>query len=343
MRYQKMGTSELEVSEACLGTMTFGEQNTEAEGHQQLDMALEHGVNFIDTAEMYPVPASSRTQGDSESIIGSWLTKQSRDKVILASKVSGHCKMSWIRNGTRLDLLNIRTALEDSLRRLKTDYIDLYQIHWPDRYVPKFGSYHFDERQYYEHVPIMETMKVMDGLIKAGKIRHYGLSNETAWGVCQYMELGVRYNLINPVSIQNAYNLLNRVFDSQLAEVSYQERIPLLAYSPLAFGHLTGKYLGGALPAGSRMASFPNYGQRYLGRPNSEQAVKAYQELAGEQGLVALALRFVASRPFCTSTIIGATSLAQLSENLQAFEQPISAEALAGIEEIHDNYPNPCP
>ncbi len=343
--YKRLGTSQLEVSQVCLGTMTFGQQNTEREGHQQLDYALERGVNFIDTAEMYPVPACAETQSATESIIGGWLAGASsrRDKIVLASKVSGNSAMTWIRDGARLDRANIQRAAEDSLRRLHTDRIDLYQIHWPDRYVPKFGGLHFEQSQYYENASIAETVAAMAELIQCGKIRAYGLSNETPWGVCQYLREAERQGAPRPVSIQNAFSMLNRTFESHLAEVSFHEQIPLLAYSPLAFGFLTGKYRHGALPADSRVALFPLYPQRYASKVNREEATEAYAELAGPGGLTALALRFVASRPFCASTIIGATTMAQLAENIDAFQQPLSADEANAIDAIHWRFPNPCP
>lgn len=345
MLYKRLGTSQLEVSQVCLGTMTYGQQNSEWQGHQQLDYALDRGVNFIDTAEMYPVPAMAETQSATESIIGSWLAGQSsrRTKIVLASKVSGHSAMTWIRDGARLDRANIQSAIEGSLRRLRTDSIDLYQIHWPDRYVPKFGGLHFNEREYYENASIAETVAAMAELIQSGKIRAYGLSNETPWGVCQYLREAERQGAPRPVSIQNAFSLLNRTFESHLAEVSYHEQIPLLAYSPLAFGFLTGKYRHGSLPLDSRVALFPHYPQRYLAKVNREEATEAYAELAGPNGLTSLALRFVASRPFCASTIIGATTLEQLAENIDAFDQPLSADEAAAIDAIHWRFPNPCP
>ncbi len=325
--------------------MTFGQQNSEREGHQQLDYALERGVNFIDTAEMYPVPARAATQSATETIVGRWLAGQSarRDRIVLATKVAGNSAMTWIRGGGRLDRANIQRAVEDSLRRLQTDTIDLYQVHWPDRYVPKFGGLHFEESQYYANASIGETVAAMAELIQSGKIRTYGLSNETPWGTCQYLHEADRQGAPRPVSIQNAFSLLNRTYESQMAEVSFHERIPLLAYSPLAFGFLTGKYRHGVVPPDSRIALFPEYPQRYLHKVNREAATEAYAELAGSGGLTALALRFVASRPFCASTIIGATRMDQLAENIDAFSRPLTADEASAIDAIHWRYPNPCP
>lgn len=343
MRYGKLGDSDLEVSDVCLGTMTFGEQNGEGEGHEQLDMAFDRGVNFIDTAEMYPVPARAETQGSTERIVGSWLKQRRREDVILATKVIGKSQMTWIREGGRLNREHIRAAIETSLTRLQTDYVDLYQIHWPDRYVPKFGGYGFETDAYYEGTPILETMQALDELRREGKIRYYGLSNETPWGVGEFVRLAKEHGLSKPVSIQNAYSLLNRTFDPQLAETSFHENIPLLAYSPLAFGFLTGKYRHGAMPEGSRVASFKGYPQRYLDKPNKDEAIEAYAALAGGDGLTAMALRFVRERPFCQSVIIGATNLEQLDMNLRAFEGVLSTEQRKGIEDVHRRYPNPCP
>lgn len=343
MRYQQLADSDLKVSEVCLGTMTFGQQNSEAEGHRQLDLALEMGVNFIDTAEMYPVPASAETQGSTETYVGSWLARGNRDKVVLATKVAANSNMTWIRGGGRLDRANIREAIEGSLRRLQTDYVDLYQVHWPDRYVPKFGGFHFKQEQYYDGAPILETMQVMTDLIAEGKIRHYGLSNETPFGTCEYLRLAEKHGLAKPISIQNAYNLLNRVYDTQMAEVSYHSGIPLLPYSPLAFGFLTGKYRNNARPEGSRVATFPKYAQRYQNKVNAAEAIEAYAALAGEAGLTQLALRFCAARPFVASTIIGATNLAQLRDNINAFETPLSEDVMKEIDAIHRRFPNPCP
>lgn len=343
MKVSRLGTSDFFVSEVCLGTMTFGEQNSETQGHSQLDLAFEHGVNFIDTAEMYPVPADAQTQGRTEEIVGTWLKKRDRDSVILATKVAGNSSMHWIRNGSRLDRTHIRQAVHSSLKRLQTDYIDLYQVHWPDRFVPKFGGVYFDESSYYEHAPLQETLTAMNELIAEGKIRAFGVSNETPYGLCQYFRLAEKMGLTPPVSIQNAYSLLNRTYEVHGAEVSYHENIPLLAYSPLAFGFLTGKYRNGVKPEGSRVARFPTYASRYKNKPNAEEAIEAYAMLAAEIGLTRLALQFVKSRPFCASVIIGATNNQQLEENLTAMQGTLPAHVLEAIDAIDRRFPSPCP
>lgn len=334
--------ADLNVSRVCLGTMTWGEQNSEAEAHQQLAYAVSRGVNFIDAAEMYPVPAKSETQGRTETFLGTWLKQQQRGKLVIASKVIGRSGLKWIRGGGCLDETNIRQAIEGSLQRLQTDYLDLYQIHWPDRYTPRFGGYAYDAKSYQQGTPILETMRVMDCLIKEGKVRHYGLSNETPYGVSQFMHLAETHGLAKPISIQNAYSLLNRTFDLHLAETSHHHDIPLLAYSPLAFGLLTGKYLGGRQPQTARLTVFPQFGQRYQGKPNVAEAVQAYAELAGDD-LTGLALRFVDSRPFVASTIIGATDLDQLKTDIDAFETLLDQTTEKHLEAIHLRFPSPCP
>lgn len=343
MDFVRLGDSDLNVSKVCLGTMTFGQQNTEAEGHAQLNLALNHGVNFIDTAEMYPVPASADTQGRTEEIVGTWLKTQKREDLVLATKVAGNSSMHWIRGGGKLDSKNIRQALETSLKRLQTDYVDLYQVHWPDRFVPKFGGVYFEDKHYYEHAPLLETLEVMNQLIQEGKIRAFGVSNETPYGLCKYTQLAQQHGYQKPVSIQNAYHLLNRTFEVHLAEVSYHENIPLLAYSPLAFGFLTGKYRNQALPEGSRCEQFPTYAGRYRDKPNAAEAIEAYSQLATSLGLTAMALQFIKSRSFCASIIVGATSTTQLTENLKALEGDLSNEVLKGIDEIDRRFPSPCP
>ena len=260
MEYRRLGNSDLEVSAVCLGTMTFGQQNTEAEAHAQLDYAFQHGVNFIDTAEMYPVPPRADTVTRTESIVGTWLKHQARDKVILATKVAGPRRnMQWIRSGPKaLDRANIRAAVEGSLQRLQTDYIDLYQLHWPERNVPMFGQYQFDPQQEFDNgvqkswVPILEQLEVLGELVQEGKIRAIGVSNEQPWGVMEFLRLSREHALPRIAAIQNCYNLINRGFEFGLAEISYRENVSLLAYSPLAFGHLSGKYLDGAKPAAGK-------------------------------------------------------------------------------------------
>lgn len=345
MEYRNLGLSDLKVSAICLGTMTFGDQNTEAQGHQQLDYALAQGINFIDTAEMYPVPPKADTFTRTESIIGTWLKHQPRDKVILASKVSGgNRKLDWIRGGpTAVDRDNIRSAIEGSLQRLQTDYLDLYQIHWPERNVPIFGQYQFDPSKEKQWVSIQTQLEVLAELVKEGKIRYVGVSNEQPWGVMEFLRLAREYDLPRIASIQNSYSLLNRGFEFGMTELIYREQVSLTAYSPMAFGHLSGKYIADPQAQG-RVNLFPGYAQRYT-KPNVQPATAAYAALAQQHGMspAQLALSFVYHRWFVTSTIIGATNMAQLEENIQAWQKPLSAEILQEIEAIHLRYMNPAP
>ncbi|MCX8097769.1 MAG: aldo/keto reductase [Casimicrobiaceae bacterium] len=334
----------LNVSVLGLGTMTWGEQNTEAEAHAQLDWAVGHGINFVDTAEMYPVPPRPETGMRTETILGHWLARPgNRSKIVLASKVAGPGRYGWIRGGeTRLTRRNIIAACEASLKRLRTDYIDLYQLHWPDRNVPAFGSWQFDPSKEREHVPIAEQIEALETLRRAGKIRAYGLSNETAWGLTMFCREAERLGAAKPASIQNAYSLLNRVFEGDLAEASYREQVPLLAYSPLAMGVLTGKYARGALPPGSRFARFPDFGGRYR-RPLALLAGEEYASLARRHGLapLAMALAFVVRRPFVASVLIGATSIAQLEEQFTGYRAQLDEGLLAEIEQISARYLHP--
>jgi len=340
-----LGRSDLLVPDVCLGTMTFGEQTSEADAHAQLDYALAAGVNFIDTAEMYAVPARPETSGASEEIVGRWLARQARDKVIVATKVAGPARsMSWIRNGPlALDRANIRAAIEGSLRRLQTDYIDLYQLHWPERNQPMFGQWQFDPAGERGATPIREQIEALAELVREGKIRQIGVSNEHPWGIMQFTRLADELGLPHIVATQNAYHLMNRVFETGLTEVCHREQVGLLAYSPLAFGHLSGKYLDNPAASG-RLTQWPAFGQRYT-KPNVIPAVTAYVELARRHGLTPtqLALGFVRSRWFVASTIIGASSLEQLKETLPATQTPISAEQLGEIDAIHLRYTNPAP
>jgi len=344
MQYRRLGASELSVSEICLGTMTWGEQNTEREAHEQLDYAIASGVNFIDAAEMYPVPPRGETQGRTETFLGSWLRKQSRSKLVVATKITAPGRgFGWVRGGpSAIDRTSVREALEGSLRRLQTDYVDLYQIHWPDRYVPSFGKSFYDPGQERPNVPIQEQLEALAEQVHAGKIRYVGLSNETPWGVMEFVRLAREHSLPKVVSIQNAYNLLNRTFETGLSEVHRHLDVPLLAYSPLAFGHLTGKYLDGALPEGARLSRFPPFGQRYA-RINVPEATAAYASLARKAGLspATMALAFVRSRWFAASTIVGATSMAQLRENIASADVSLDEAVLSGIDEIHLRYPHP--
>jgi aryl-alcohol dehydrogenase-like predicted oxidoreductase len=343
MKYNKLGTSDLRVSEIAMGTMTFGEQNTLSEACEQLDYAFAQGINFIDMAEMYPVPGKPETQGRTEEYVGEWLRKQPREKLILATKVAGPSRgFGWIRNGPKsLDRANILSAIETSLKRLKTDYVDLYQIHWPARNVPMFGGSIYDPGKEFDATPIEEQLTVLSALVKSGKIRYIGLSNETPWGVAEFLKVAERLNLQRIVSIQNSYSLINRTFEVGLHEMCHREQVSLLAYSPLGFGHLSGKYLKNPQTPG-RISLYPQFGQRYL-KPNVAAAVAAYVKLAEQHGLlpVQMALAFVRSRAFVTSMIIGATTMAQLKENLNCVE--LDAEILKSIEEIHLRNTNPAP
>lgn len=344
MKYNTLGQSELQVSEICLGTMTWGEQNSEAEAHEQLDFAISRGVNFIDAAEMYPVPPRAETQGRTEAILGSWLKRQPRHKLIVATKITSPGRgFAWVRGGPRaIDRASVREAVDLSLERLQTDYIDLYQIHWPDRYVPSFGTWAYDPAQERPTLPIEAQLEALADVVRAGKVRYIGVSNETPWGVCEFVSVARARGLPRIASIQNAYNLLNRTFEMGLSEVHRRLDVPLLAYSALGFGHLTGKYLGGAQPAGARLTRFPAFGQRYA-KLNVPEASAAYAALARQAGLTpaGLALAFVRSRWFNASTIIGATSLEQLRENLDSIALTLDGDTLAAIEEVHNRYPNP--
>lgn len=340
-----LGHSDLVVPEVCLGTMTFGEQTAEPDAHAQLDFALAAGINFIDTAEMYAVPPRAETCGASESIVGRWLARQQRDRILVATKVAGPARsLNWIRNGpSAMDRANIRAAIEGSLRRLQTDYIDLYQLHWPERNQPMFGQWQYDPANERECTSIREQLEALAELVKEGKIRYVGVSNEHPWGIMQFSRLADEMGLPRIVSTQNAYHLLNRTFESGLTEVCHRERVGLLAYSPLAFGHLTGKYLADPAARG-RLTQWPSFGQRYT-KPNVAPALAAYVELARQHDLTPtqLALGFVRSRWFVASTIIGASTLNQLKETLPATQTSISPELLAEIDALHLRYTNPTP
>jgi aryl-alcohol dehydrogenase (NADP+) len=344
MKYNILGASELKVSEICLGTMTYGEQNSEAQAHQQLDYALSRGVNFLDAAEMYPVPPRGQTQGRTESYVGSWLKNQARDKVIVATKITAPGRgFEWVRGGPKaIDKASVEEAVNGSLQRLQTDYIDLYQIHWPDRYVPNFGQAFYDPAEERMATSIEDQLEALDSVVKAGKVRYIGLSNESPWGVMQFLSIARERNLPMAASIQNAYSLLNRTYEPALSEMTRREGIPLIPYSALAFGHLTGKYLDGAKPAGARLTLFPPFGQRYA-RENTAPATQAYAELAGRHGLspATMALAFVRSRWFVASTIIGATTLDQLKENIDVVDVELAEPVLEEIDAIHLRYPNP--
>lgn len=348
MEFRQLGRTDLEVSAICLGSMTWGEQNTEAQGHAQLDLALERGVNFVDAAEMYPIPPRAETQGRTEEIIGTWLeARKCRDKVIVATKVAGRStRLKWLRQGgttPRLNASQIKEAVEGSLRRLRTDYIDLYQTHWPDRPMRLFGGLGYDHQEGAAEA-IESTLEALAGLVRDGKIRHVGVSNETPWGVMRHLEAADHGGQPRIASIQNAYSLINRVYELGLSEIAHREQVGLLAYSPLGQGFLSGKYEGGARPKGSRMALFPNFPSRYQ-TPSATKAIASYVELAREYGIdpAQMALQFVTTRPFVTSNIIGATTLEQLETDLASTELNLSADLLEEMEKIHLESPNPCP
>ncbi|MCF6196720.1 MAG: aldo/keto reductase [Emcibacter sp.] len=349
MKYNRLGRTDIRVSNICLGTMTWGEQNSEQDAHEQMDFAVEQGVNFIDTAELYPVPRTRETSGLTEEYIGNWIAKRGmRDKIILGTKVVGRSGDDWFRpdaNITRLNREHITHAVEQSLKRLKTDYIDLYQLHWPDRPINLFS----DSRGYVHHaeedvIPFSETLAVLQDLVREGKIRHFGLSNETPWGVMKCLHHAEQDGLPRVQSVQNAYSLLNRLYEHGLSEVSLREEVSLLAYSPIGGGFLSGKYLDGALPEGSRQQLFPDFADRYK-KPGVDPAVRKYQALAERHGLslIQLAHKFVDSRPFVASSIIGATTMDQLRENMAAFETKWNDELERAVNEIHLENPDPAP
>jgi aryl-alcohol dehydrogenase (NADP+) len=343
MQYRTLPGTDMNVSKVCLGTMTWGQQNSEAEAHEQLDYAVAQGINFIDTAEMYPVPPNAQTQGRTEKYLGTWLARQRRDRLYIATKVAGPGRRDWIRGG-RTDLTKdvIAEAVETSLARLQTDYIDLYQIHWPQRNVPMFGATEFDPSKEKGGPLIHEQVQGMAAMIQAGKIRHYGLSNETAWGVCEFRRAAKELSVPGPVTLQNSYSLISRNVDNDLAEALFRENMTLLAYSPLAAGILSGKYLGGAKPHGARFTLFDSLGIRFR-KPMVTEAVEAYAALAKRRGLtlVQLALGYVASRWYLGASIIGATSMAQLKEDIAAAQFTLDAEMLEEIRQVQVRYPNP--
>ena len=349
MKYRKLGNTNINVSVICLGTMTFGEQNTEAEGFEQMDYALDRGVNFFDTAELYAVMPRKETYGKTEEIVGNWLkSRKKRDKIILASKIASKSEddLQWIRNGSTslgFDRKNMDEAINNSLKRLKTDYIDLYQLHWPERKVPKFGVLDFKYDPKDQWTSIEEVLENLDRLIKAGKIRYVGLSNETPWGVMKFLQLAKEKNLPRMVSIQNVYSLVNRVFDIANSEVSIRENCGLLAYSPLAGGRLSGKYIGNKKPKNARYTIWPRRFSRHHTQ-RGEIAIEAYFNLAKKYGYSPslFANAFVNNRPFVTSNIIGATTMKQLEENIDSIDITLSEEILDKIEDIHLSDPNPC-
>ncbi|MEN6541580.1 NADP(H)-dependent aldo-keto reductase [Parvibaculum sp.] len=347
MEYRELGRTGVKVSSICLGTMTWGQQNTEAEGHEQMDYALDQGINFFDTAEMYSVPPKAETQGSTEKIVGSWFkARGKRDKVILATKIAGRGPMNWLRDdksGTEQSRKQIFEAVDKSLKRLQTDYIDLYQLHWPDRPISLFGSGGLTYKHTEEIIQIDEILDALKDVVKSGKVRHIGLSNETPWGTMKFLHHADTKSLPRVQSIQNAYSLVNRVFELGGAEIAHREGVGLLAYSPLAQGYLTGKYQNGALPVGSRKQLF-NRLQRYES-PQTARAVDAYLAVAKKHGLdpSQLANQFVTTRPFVTSNIIGATTMEQLKLAVTSREIPWTDELEADVNAAHANQPNPAP
>lgn len=346
MKYRKLGHTDIDVSLICLGTMTYGEQNTEAEGHEQIDYAISQGINFLDTAELYPVPPMKETYSKTETIIGSWIKKnpQKRSDIILATKIVGAGSWTeYIRKDNSFNEKIIMTAIESSLSRLQTDYIDLYQLHWPERKTNFFGQLGFKYPQEEDCTSLEETLKALSKSVTEGKIRYIGLSNETPWGTMKFLALAEKMGLEKIVSVQNPYNLLNRVYEVGLAEISYRESVSLLAYSPLAFGVLTGKYLNQQHPKGSRLERFKRF-DRYTSKVAMEITQK-YWNIAQEHNLTLteLALAFVSQQEFVTSNIIGATKISQLKENINSVNITLDKETLKAIKLIHESNSNPCP
>jgi len=344
MNYRKLGNTELDVSTISLGTMTWGEQNTQDEGFEQMDYSLDHGINFFDTAELYAVPPKEETYGDTEKIIGNWFQKnKKRDKIILATKVAGPAR-NYLRGGQNSFVgKNLDDALEASLKRLKTDYIDLYQLHWPERNVNSFGKLGYEHKEN-KWNSFEEVLDNLNKHIKNGKIRYVGLSNETPWGVMNYLKLSKDKNLPRMMSIQNPYNLLNRTYEVGLAEVSIREQIGCLAYSPLASGYLSGKYRNGALPKGSRVERDFDFWSRYR-KPNTEKAVEEYYKISKKYNLdiSQMSIKFCEAQDFMTSVIIGATTMEQLKTNIESVKVKLDKEIIKEINEVQKIYPNPCP
>lgn len=346
MKYRQLGNTQIDVSTICLGSMTWGEQNTQMDAFEQMDYALDAGVNFFDTAELYSIPPNANTYGATESIIGNWIEqRKNRDKIILASKIAGPGEdwIDHIREGkTKFNKQHVTTAVNDSLKRLKTDYIDLYQLHWPERKTNFFGQLGYNATED-SFTAIRETLEALNEQVTAGKIRHIGLSNETPWGVMSFLNTAVELNLPKIVSVQNPYSLLNRSYEVGLAEISYREGCGLLAYSPLGFGVLSGKYLNQAQPDNARITLWPDY-SRYT-NPQATQATEKYVALAREHDLdpAQMALAYVNTRPFLTSNIIGATNMEQLKSNIESINLHLSDEVIEDIESIHTEFPNPSP
>jgi len=349
MNFKKLGNTDLKVSTICLGTMTWGEQNTQKEAFEQMNCALDKGINFFDTAELYSVPMKSETRGKTSQFIGDWFLKtKNRSKIILADKVAGASPMTWLRPNDEKTCLNkkqIEFAINRSLKDLKTDYIDLYQVHWPDRPVGAFsGKLEYEHRNSENFTSIEETLDALNNLVKSGKVRHIGISNETAWGTNQYLKYSEQKKISRIVSIQNAYNFLNRGFEVDLSEIAIREKVGLLAYSPLASGYLSGKYRNAAMPKNSRMDLYFDFWPRYR-TFNSEKAIEEYWNLAKNFNLniAQMAIKFCEIQPFVTSVIIGATKLEQLKTNIDSVDINLNKEIIKKIGEIQKKYPNPCP
>ncbi len=345
MKYSTLGNTDLKVSKICLGTMTWGEQNTEAEGHEQMDFALDRDINFFDTAELYAIPSTAENNGETERIIGRWFaSRQNRDKVILATKVTGPSAIKYIRAKLDFSKQQINLALEGSLKRLQTDYVDLYQLHWPERNVNFFGKrgYKFDPNEQWKD-NFLDILQTVQELIDAGKIRYFGISNETPWGMMHFIRLAEKHNLPRPVSIQNPYSLLNRTFEIGLAECAIREKCGLLAYSPMAFGLLSGKYHQKTDEPGARLNKYKRM-SRY-NKATAHEATAQYLKIAEQHGLslATLALAFINQQHFLTANIIGATTMKQLKENVDSINVELSPEILKEIEKVHESIPNPAP
>ncbi len=346
MKYRKLGNTDITVSVICLGTMNWGEQNTEEEAYEQLDYAVSQGVNFIDTAEMYPIPPNAKSQGRTETYLGNWMkNRKNRKDLIIASKVASKGAGSYIRNGdtVRLDQKNIRQAVEGSLKRLKIDYIDLYQIHWPERETNYFGDRDYKHDKNDSPIELEETLIAMQDLVKEGKIKHVGVSNETAWGTMEYLRLSRDKKLPRIQSIQNPYSLIMREYENALAEISIRESVSLLVYSPLAHGVLTGKYIGGKIPKGSRFHYSGNRNSERYNPVHAQPAIEAYIKCARRHGLdpAQMALSFVNTRQFVTSNIIGATTMEQLKADIGSINITLDSSVIKEIEQIHLEHPNP--
>lgn len=352
MKKNNLGKTEILVSEICLGTMTWGQQNNEKEAHDQLSYASERGINFIDTAEMYAVPPKKETYGLTEKYIGTWLKNQDRSKIILATKIAGRTSnvpsgppgLDWIRQGPRLNEKHIFQAIENSLKRLNTEYIDLYQIHWPERTVNSFGQLGYIHNPREDDIKIEVTLEALAKAVDKGLIKYIGLSNETPWGVMKFISVAKEFNLPRVVSIQNPYSLLNRSFEAGLSEIAINEEVGLLPYSPLAGGVLSGKYLNGKKPENARMTLFERMRGRYSNQ-HAENAVLEYQKIAVKYNLnlTQMAINFVTKQNFVTSNIIGATSITQLEENINSLDCKLNEEIMAEIEKVHKIYTYPCP